>query len=177
MYHAPFYIQDNNGDCLIRYATGENPAMKPSEARNLLPIILNYICDHTDEEIEAFNVENKERFINSWREAATQNVTEKAKMSGKGYIYLFKCADKYKVGYSKNVRRRLKELDKRPFPLEVISEIKNDNAFEIEQTIHILLREFKIQGEWYDFESFVPTEEWFKGLIGKCERYIKEKKV
>lgn len=70
-----------------------------------------------------------------------------------GYVYLIKCADKYKIGYTKDVDRRFKELDTRPFPCELIESYYSDIAFPVEQKIHELLSEKRVAGEWYSLDS------------------------
>ena len=71
-----------------------------------------------------------------------------------GYIYLLECGGRYKIGYSKDPERRLKELDNRPFKLNlVIKSNKLKNAYDIEQEIHHHLNEHKINGEWYQLED------------------------
>lgn len=71
-----------------------------------------------------------------------------------GYVYIFKCADKYKIGMSKNVEHRIKQLDNRPFPCELI--YKSDATkyyYEVEQEIHLKYSKYKIDGEWYELSE------------------------
>ena len=72
-----------------------------------------------------------------------------------GYVYLIKCADKYKIGYTKDVERRFNEIDTRPFPCELIDFCYSSIAFPVEQKIHELLLKNRVVGEWYSFSSEV----------------------
>lgn len=70
----------------------------------------------------------------------------------KGYIYILKCEDKYKIGFSKNVERRMKQLDTRPFNLELVFKFYSDIAYDIEHTLHTVYEKYKLDGEWYSSE-------------------------
>jgi predicted GIY-YIG superfamily endonuclease len=67
------------------------------------------------------------------------------------YVYFIKCGEYYKIGYSKDAERRVKELDNRPYKVELIYvSALTPYAYKIEQKIHEWLEEYKINGEWYD---------------------------
>ena len=72
-----------------------------------------------------------------------------------GYLYLIKCADKYKIGMTKNVGMRLKQLDMRPFKAELVKYIRVDDALGCERSAHKKFAQYKITGEWY---SFTPAQ-------------------
>lgn len=73
------------------------------------------------------------------------------------YIYLLQCdfIDKplYKIGISKNVERRVKQLQTgNPYKIIVLKKFKTPYAFKIEAALH---REYKIdnvKGEWFDID-------------------------
>lgn len=119
--------------------------LEHEEVEKLIDGLTEYINFFTDEEIaEARRIveeKHKEKY-ESYRR-------EKPKPKKYGYIYLFKCKDKYKIDYSKNVERRFKELDNRPFELEYITKIYSENAYDIEKEMHNRLKEKVIDGEWY----------------------------
>lgn len=99
---------------------------------------------------------NAARQVEAMRELERQEAEAKALMQEgsrktKGHIYLFECGGRYKVGFSDNVQRRAKQLDNRPFKLNIVavSELL-DNAYGIEQAIHEKLEKYKIYGEWYE---------------------------
>lgn len=104
-------------------------------------------------EIDRINADRQEA---SRREMERQEAEARALMlegrrKTKGHVYLFECGGRYKVGFSDNVERRAKQLDNRPFKLNIVavSELL-DNAYGIEQAIHEKLDKYKIYGEWYE---------------------------
>lgn len=104
-------------------------------------------------EIDRINADRQEA---SRREMERQEAEARALMldgrrKTKGHVYLFECGGRYKVGFSDNVERRAKQLDDRPFKLNIVavSELL-DNAYGIEQAIHEKLDKYKIYGEWYE---------------------------
>lgn len=72
-----------------------------------------------------------------------------------GYLYLIKCADKYKIGMTKNVGMRLKQLDTRPFRAELVRDVRVDDALGCERAAHKKFAQYKITGEWY---SLTPSQ-------------------
>lgn len=101
----------------------------------------------TYEEIEEMDREYDES-VDKWLRSHC-----KRRDNTEGYVYLIKCADKYKIGYTKDVDRRFKELDTRPFPCELIESCYSYIAFPVEQKIHELLSEKRVTGEWYSLDS------------------------
>ena len=84
-----------------------------------------------------------------------------------GYVYLLECGGKYKIGFSKDVERRINQLDTRPFKLNLLvkSEFLSD-AYDREQELHEWFENSKIEGEWYDFtkEELAYAIEIIKGM-------------
>jgi hypothetical protein len=95
-------------------------------------------------------------------------------MSKNGYVYLFRCSDFYKIGYSKNVYRRLKQLDTRPFPLDCIAAVYSERAWDIEQYIHKAFYSLRAENEWYQFDFF-PQENEFYDFVKQIEMKLEEK--
>lgn len=164
MIYFPIYVQDYDGEYMIRYAAGENPALKPSEVKELISIFEEYIEDNTDEEIELWNADNKKRV---YAELGVPTESKDSNYSS-GYVYLFECGGKYKIGVSSNVNRRLKELDNRPFKVNIVTKVYSNMAYKVEQTIHACLKKHNLKGEWYDFPT-PPTAEWFESLVKRVE--------
>jgi hypothetical protein len=53
---------------------------------------------------------------------------------------------------SKDVERRISELDKRPFEIRLVAQSElTENAYQIEQRIHQRAEPYRISGEWYEF--------------------------
>ena len=118
-------------------------------------------------EIDRINADRQEA---SRREMERQEAEARALMldgrrKTKGHVYLFECGGRYKVGFSDNVERRAKQLDDRPFKLNIVavSELL-DNAYGIEQAIHEKLDKYKIYGEWYELTP---------DIVAKLENVIK----
>lgn len=164
MLDFPFLVAVKNGKCCISYAVAENAMLKPSEVKEMIPLFEQYINEHTDEEIEA---ENKRRLA-EFHESFEVSAEEKTTRYMNGYIYLFECGGKYKVGISRNVERRVKDLDKRPFKVNLIAKVHSDIAYKVEQEVHNRLKRYKIEGEWYDF-PIVPSKDWFESFVRRVE--------
>lgn len=71
-----------------------------------------------------------------------------------GHVYLLECGGKYKIGFSKDVERRIHQLDTRPFKLNLVAKSKFiSDAYDREQELHEYFAENKIDGEWYEFSD------------------------
>lgn len=74
----------------------------------------------------------------------------------KRYLYMFKSGtNKYKIGVSADVVRRLKQLNNRPYPVELfaVSKVPFYRAFEVEREIHNLHAGDNIDGEWFEIDD------------------------
>ena len=67
----------------------------------------------------------------------------------KGYIYLLKSDDKIKIGFSKNVKKRVRQLSRWDGELELITVIKG--TIHLEKKFHSFLRS---QGEYFGDEWY-----------------------
>jgi DNA segregation ATPase FtsK/SpoIIIE-like protein len=69
------------------------------------------------------------------------------------YIYLLKCGeDHYKIGIASSVERRVKELQtSNPNKIEVVSVKLIDKAEQLEQVVHRVLADYRLDGgkEWF----------------------------
>ena len=88
-------------------------------------------------------------------------------------IYLIKDGDdRYKIGYSKNPRERLKQLQTAGATVyELIYEIECQYATKVERTLHRFLSRFHQNGEWFA----LPYEEVknFPDLVKRTETNLK----
>ncbi len=104
------------------------------------------------EEIENINFQRREeskKEYEEWKKNQKEKPKEKPRKNGK--IYIMKCDAKYKIGMSTLVERRLKQLDNRPFPCEIVFKSSDTKyAYEVEQEIHLKLSKRRIKGEWYE---------------------------
>jgi len=67
-----------------------------------------------------------------------------------GYIYILECEGFYKIGLSKNVERRKKQLDFTPFKSKIIfkSPLMED-IYSVEEQLHIFYEKKRVKGEWF----------------------------
>jgi len=94
----------------------------------------------------------------------------------KDYIYIIKNNGKYKVGYTSNFQRRLKNYKTHLGNVDLILLYKSYNAFEIEEEIHLTRNKDKSQNsEWYEL-SDAEIIELIKEITYKVTFYGWEKK-
>lgn len=173
MRDCPFTVFVEDGECFLSYATGGNPMVKPSELKEIMPLLEKYIEDHTDEEVEQENINRIAEYEAGFRAILNQN--KNAVRNGEsGYVYLLECGGKYKIGFSNNVERRIKQLDTRPFELKLICKVYSDIAFKVEQELHRRFSNCKVTGEWYKF-NFVANARAFEMWVKAAEKNIKER--
>ena len=82
----------------------------------------------------------------------TKNNKEK---NPNGYIYFIRCVktDFYKLGVSKNPKRRICDIDSYlPFDLEILSLHFFKDVYEVEEKTSNLLKDHKIRREWYNLD-------------------------
>lgn len=122
----------------------------------LIKYALNNKC-----EIDIYNekrMNDIENGMTGWRrkceESDKTDRENRKNESKKGYVYLLECGGKFKIGFSKDVERRMRQLDTRPFKLNLIekSEFLSD-AYDREQELHEWLEDSRIDGEWYDLTN------------------------
>lgn len=116
------------------------------------------------EDILEYNRQNKIEYERKWS-CHLKEPTPKAT----SHIYLMKCGDKYKIGVSNNVEKRKKQLDNRPFPVEIIAVSPLvEGAYEIERELHEIYSDCRIDGEWFNL-----TQEEVEGIkLSLSEEYL-----
>lgn len=134
----------------------------PSEFKIVLRDLMEYCDTYTDVQIMDINHKRSENWFSDY----IKSNTKKVERDKTGYVYLLKCENKYKIGYSQNVERRIKQLDKKPFPLELVLKVYSDIALDIEQKLHKTLIEYNIRGEWYNSDILTID---IKALIKEIE--------
>lgn len=81
---------------------------------------------------------------------------------------MLECGGKYKIGFSKDVERRINQLDTRPFKINLIAKSKYlSDAYYWEQGLHDACSDSKIDGEWYEFSA--SELRWVKEAISKLK--------
>ena len=126
--------------------------MEPEQAYKVAEGVKNFAKKHGKEIRE----HNQRRQIELEQELryGYYDRKEPSKRDTTGHVYLFECGGKYKIGFSKNVPRRLKELDHRPFKIKIITKSRLlEDGFDIEQKLHLESTAQRIDGEWYSFDD------------------------
>jgi hypothetical protein len=66
------------------------------------------------------------------------------------YVYVMKCNEFYKIGFSNNIEKRIKTLMVgNPYELEIIFVFEHNDAKEIEFFLHSRYKKENIRGEWF----------------------------
>ena len=141
-----YVITDTDDGCFISDCHGT--VMEAAQMKYLAKRLLETAKNKGGEIAEA----NKRKQIELDRMMNGRNSTPKEpKRKKAAYVYMLECGGRYKIGFSCDVGRRAAELDKRPFPVNIIAVSKaTENAFEEEQYIHERLEHLRINGEWYE---------------------------
>ena len=142
------------------------------EASVAIRLLTEYIDTFSDDEIKR---ENDVRDYDMHHPVFTGEKPKK-KVYKDGYVYLLYCAGKYKIGFSNNVERRVKQLDTRPFPLYCVAKIYSTMAYQVEQEVHRMLEPYKVDGEWYEFDDFLFNIRCFYRFVDVAEATINEEK-
>jgi hypothetical protein len=77
-----------------------------------------------------------------------------ANQKGPGYVYVIQAGPYYKIGVSRKVSRRIRQLSTLPpFDLELVCTIKTDDMFALERTLHEKFSSKRINGEWFSLSD------------------------
>src|SRR6478609_1004056 len=70
------------------------------------------------------------------------------------YVYLFKAGDFYKIGFSGDPSKRLKDIQSScPLPVEIIRTWIHGDAANIEMDLHALFASKRLEGEWFALDE------------------------
>jgi len=78
-----------------------------------------------------------------------------------GFIYLIRSGDDYvyKIGYSKNTKKRKKEHDTgNPNELTILHEFESNHNRKVETILHQRYKLYRIKGEWFELPMVVVNE-------------------
>lgn len=156
-------LEDDNG-CYIPKESYD--LMLPSEVDKIIEGLKKYKDTYSDSYISNCNKEAREKELNEMRKLQEESKKSQKHRDAKGYIYLLECGGKYKIGYSNNVERRMKQLDTRPFSLNLITKVYSDIAFDVEQRIHKMMSKYKVEGEWYDISFDFSAYDFSEFVLG-----------
>lgn len=147
-------VRNDDGVYVPRTLNGSKYVL-PSELHKALDDLIAYYTELSDDDVASCNRYIQEQLAKEWNKPRTEEEKQaeylRSLKNRQGYIYLLKCADKYKIGFSKDVDRRIKELNNRPFEVVLLQKWYYEQALDIEQALHNIYEEFKIDpsGEWY----------------------------
>lgn len=157
-----FVIQEKEDGLYLNDCHGY--VMEYEQVKEVCKGLLNYAEKHK-EELEQHNINTELKY----EKIMNGEYDSPPKEKSKAYIYLLECGGKYKIGVSKNIDRRIKELDRRPFKVNLLakSDLIND-PYIVEQKLHDWVKADRISGEWFDFsqEKLKVVKEKIENLGG-----------
>lgn len=134
------------------------------EANYVINCINNFYYRYSAYYVDEYNNkiadEAYERWMKSMKQTTEPLLPKYVKDTRSGYVYIMKCHDKYKIGFSKDVDRRFKELNDKPFPLQLIYKQFFEDGRTVEKILHEEMKEYNTNYEWYEF-----TEEQVDKII------------
>ena len=144
-----FVGQSDNGDYIL--IDGYGFILNPDQMEAIGKSISKFAKKHTKQILD-YNANLSEQMDMEMRKCYS---IPHHKSKKPGFLYLVKCGDKYKIGMTNNVSRRMRQLDTRPYNLSLIKSVKVDDMPSKERVAHKKFAEFKEIGEWY---SFTPAQ-------------------
>lgn len=91
--------------------------------------------------------------LEKWKDEEDKGIVEPSV----GYIYLICSNDMYKIGFSTDPLRRLKQIQTHnPFKCELISTIKDTG--NLESYLHEKFKRFRTNGEWFEKSNLILIE-------------------
>ena len=109
---------------------------------------------------EAFTIDLKDWRLRSRRNRKSLAYGQRT-LRKRGFIYVVRAGDRVKIGFSKDVRRRISELQTF-FPDELELLLTAPGSIMIEHSLHARFKEFAIKGEWFQYAepiaAFVANE-------------------
>lgn len=106
-----------------------------------------------DSAVEQLNNEIHEERMNELKDYENKYNPSLNKKSG--FVYLMRSKnDKYKIGFSKDPKKRLKSLQNdTPFELECLRVIQTDDMKGLERDMHEYYKSKRVAGEWFDLSQ------------------------
>lgn len=129
------FIENNNGE--LEFAGIGSGKLSRRQLKKMSIILDEFVNDLTDNEIEEYNSKVKDKFVGNKK---------------KGFIYILKSLDLYKIGVTTNFNKRFKQYNtQNPHGIELIKKEKVNDIFKIE---NIIKRDYK--------ENVKVGREWMK---------------
>lgn len=83
---------------------------------------------------------------------------ENLKIPKEGFIYIFECNNRYKIGKSKDPSERIKSVRTvSPYPVKLILQTKVNDQDKTEKMLHVMFNNKKINGEWFNLTDIDIT--------------------
>ena len=150
-FFAGIFIDPSDNTAWVSTQTGY--LATPEEIR----VIFKKLLETAEEHAEEIDEKNRSNTPDEWpsdykEDSAKADITPR-------HVYLFRCGDRYKIGVSSNVKRRLKQLDNRPYPVELVvcSDVMK-HALDAEKSLHEMYGDMRLSGEWFDFDDETAEE-------------------
>lgn len=154
-FNSVYCITDDDDGCFIRNGNGYI-----MEADQMIEVGKKLIATAKKKGVKQEIIEHNRKTKIEFYNGLTGQARRKKPLAS-SHIYLMRCDGKYKIGVSKNVEQRKKQLDGRPLPVEIIAVSPLvAGAYNIEKELHEVYAEKRLNGEWFDL-----TENDIKGLI------------
>jgi hypothetical protein len=99
---------------------------------------------------ETFTIDLKDWRLRSQRNRKSLADGHHRTLRKRGYIYVVRAVDRVKIGFSKDVKRRISELQTF-FADELELLLATPGSIMIEHSLHVRFKEFAIKGEWFCF--------------------------
>lgn len=116
------------------------------DVEEIVPLLLKTAREH-EKDIIIHNLKNDGYATSARHETGGGESARSARLKS---VYMLRCGDRYKIGISENVPQRLKALDNRPYPVELVAVSKPfSGAYEVEQRLLAMHADGKTDGEWF----------------------------
>ncbi len=85
------------------------------------------------------------------------------------FVYLLQCGENYKIGVTRNLNQRLKQLrNSIPIELNLILYIETPFAFKFEKRLHEIFKDKRLTGEWFKLNQKETWLLFWRLLLHEC---------
>ena len=159
--------EGNNGTIMVPYRSDTGKVFDKEDLEVLLFFTQRFFAiDNIDAWIDwQHGVVNQLHWIEAGLDISEPSSNWKVQASKlkPGWVYILKAGPFYKIGYSKNVDRRIEQLSTLPpFDLELVHTIRANHMPELESALHRRFQEKHKNGEWFELAEEDVT--WLKTL-------------
>jgi hypothetical protein len=112
--------------------------------------------------------EHKSSSIDDYRIRNASKTNRKKYVNKEVYVYLINLqgTDFYKIGVSQSPKRRIKDLaSATPFIVDILYLNSHENAFDLEDEIHLNIKKNYIRHEWFRLSPLQVSDIIFKLTI------------